>query len=285
MLLDLDHLRSFVAAADTLNFSEAGLRVGRVQSAISAQIKALEETTGQTLFDRGRGKPMVLTPAGEKLLAHANRMLRLNAATLSDLRQDNAHKAFSVGTTETYALSILPRMLSQFASRYPDVDLTVICGTSLELLALVEKRELDLAIVTDQPKSEGKVLIYEDELVWVASPRLHVGTEEALPLAFMPIGCEFRRRALSALDNMERNWRMAVNSLGPTGVRAAIRADLAISVMPSTSVERDCQILGANEGLPALERIRIVGYRHPEATNTLSNDFISLATKAFYFPP
>lgn len=120
MLLDLDHLRSFAAAADTLNFSEAGLRVGRVQSAISAQIKALEEKTGQTLFDRGRGKPMVLTPAGEKLLAHAHKMLRLNAATLSDLRQDNTPKKFGVGTTETYALSILPRMLSLFVSRYPD---------------------------------------------------------------------------------------------------------------------------------------------------------------------
>lgn len=281
MLLDLDHLRSFVAAADTLNFSEAGLRVGRVQSAISAQIKALEKTTGQTLFDRGRGKPMILTSAGEKLLAHANKMLRLNAATLSDLRQDNARKTFSVGTTETYALSILPRILSQFASLHPDVDLTVICGTSLELLALVEKRELDLAVVTDQPKREGKVLIYEDKLVWVASPRMHIDIEGALPLAFMPAGCEFRRRALSALDKMGRTWRMTVSSLSPTGVRAAICADLAISAMPAASVERDCQILGVNEGLPALERIRIVGYRHPEARNILSNDFISLATKAF----
>ncbi|MEH6525428.1 MAG: LysR substrate-binding domain-containing protein [Sneathiella sp.] len=281
MLLDLDHLRSFVAAADSLNFSDAGRRVGRVQSAISAQIKALEETTGQTLFDRGRGKPMVLTPAGEKLLAHANKMLRLNAMTLSDLRQDAARKAFSVGTTETYALSILPRMLSQFASRYPDVDLTVICGTSLELLALVERRDLDLAIVTDQPKSEGKVLIYEDELVWVASPRLHVGTEEPLPLAFMPAGCEFRSRALSALDKVGRTWRMTVNSLSPTGVRAAIRADLAISVMPAASVEKDYQVLSTTDGLPALKGIRIVSYRHPEAANTLSDDFISLATKAF----
>lgn len=281
MLLDLDHLRSFVVAADTLNFSEAGLRVGRVQSAISAQIKALEETTGQILFDRGRGKPMILTPAGEKLLAHANKMLRLNAAALSDLRQDKARKTFSVGTTETYALSILPRMLSQFASRYSDVDLTVVCGTSLELLALVERRDLDIAIVTDQPKSEGKVLIYEDELVWVASPRMHVGTQEALPLAFMPPGCEFRSRALSALDKLGRTWRMAVNSLGPTGVRAAIRAELAISAIPAASVERDCQVLGAREGLPSLEPIKIVGYRHPETINTLSNDFISLAEKAF----
>lgn len=281
MLLDLDHLRSFAAAADTLNFSETGLRVGRVQSAISAQIKALEDTTGQTLFDRGRGKPMVLTPAGEKLLAHANTMLRLNAAALSDLRQDKARRTFSVGTTETYALSILPRMLSQFASRYPDVDLTVICGTSIELLALVGKRALDLAIVTDQSKSEGKVLIYEDDLVWVASPRMHVGKEGALPLAFMPVGCEFRSRALTALDKMGRTWRMAVNSLSPTGIRAAIRADLAISVMPATSVERDCQVLGVSEGLPALDRIRIAGYRHPGETNALSNDFISLTEKAF----
>lgn len=281
MLLDLDHLRSFVAAADTLNFSEAGLRVGRVQSAVSAQIKALELTIGQSLFDRGRGRRMVLTPEGEKLLAHANQMLRLNAAILSDLSQGKERKTFSIGTTETYALSILPRILSQFASSYPDVDLTVICGTSLELLALVEKRELDLAIVTEQSKAVGKTLICEDELVWVASPRMHIGPEKALPLAFMPAGCEFRKIALSSLDKLGRTWRMTVNSLSPTGVRAAICADLAISAMPAASVERDYQILGINDGLPTLQKIRIVGYKNPEATNSLASEFIYLATKAF----
>lgn len=279
MLLDLDHLRSFAAAADTLNFSEAGLRVGRVQSAISAQIKALEETTGQTLFDRGRGKPMVLTPAGEKLLAHAHKMLRLNAAALGDLRQDRTRKKFSVGATETYALSILPRMLSQFASRYPDIELTVICGTSPELLALVEKRELDLAIVTEQGKTEGKTLICEDKLVWIVGNRMHVGVEGPLPLAFMPVGCEFRGRALTALDKAGLPWRMAVNCLSPTGVRAAIRADLAVSVMPVASLERDYRILGKNEGLPELEPIRIAGYSHPEETTPLCSDFISMAAK------
>jgi DNA-binding transcriptional LysR family regulator len=282
MLLDFDQLRSFAAAADTLNFSEAGLRVGRVQSAISAQIKALEEATGQTLFNRGRGKPMTLTPAGEKLLAHAHSMLRLNAAALCDLAQYSVRKTFSIGTTETYALSILPRMLSQFADRYPDVELMVICGTSPELLALVEESKLDLAIVSDQEKSEGKTLIFEDELAWVAGPRMHVGAEGSLPLAFMPVGCEFRGRALAALDKAGRPWRMAVNSLSPTGIRAAIRADLAISVMPVASMEGDYRILGKNEALPTLERIRIVGYSLPEETNTLSDDFISLAVKAFF---
>lgn len=281
MLLDLDHLRSFAVAADTLSFSEAGLRVGRVQSAISAQIKALEGTIGQTLFDRGRGKQMALTPAGEKLLTHAHEMLRLNAATLNDLRQDDTRKKFSVGTTETYALSILPRMLSQFAARHPNIELTVVCGTSSHLLTLVEKRELDLAIVTDQAKSEGRILICEDELVWVAGPRMHVGEESPLPLALMPIGCEFRGRALAALNRTGRPWRMAVNSLSPTGVRAAIRADLAVSVMPFASLERDYRILGKNEGLPVLEHIRIVGYGHPEETNVLCSDFISMAAKIF----
>lgn len=279
MLLDLEHLRSFAAAADTLNFSEAGKRVGRVQSAISAQIITLEQTTGQTLFDRGRGRAMVLTPAGEKLLTHANKMLRMNAAALADLKQSNARQKFSVGTTETYALSILPKMLSLFASKYSDIELSVICGSSTQLLKLVESGELDLAIVTDQKKSEGKTLIREDELVWVAGSKIHVGLTGELPLAFMPVGCEFRGRALAALDQVGRNWRMAVNSLSPTGIRAAIRADLAVSVMPASSLEKDYRVLGKDEGLPALEPIRIVGYCNREVTNPLCNDFISMAVK------
>lgn len=281
MLLDLEHLRSFTVAAETLNFSEAGLRIGRVQSAISAQIKALEEATGQSLFDRGRGRPMVLTPAGEKLLPHADEMLRLHAAILSDLAQGQTRKKFSVGTTETYALSILPRMLSQFASRHPDIELTVICGASPDLLKAVEQQELDLAIVTDQEKSVGKTLILEDDLVWVAGPRMHVPSHGQLPLAFMPIGCEFRGRALAALSNTGRSWRMAVNSLSPTGIRAAIRANLAVSVMPVSSLERDYRILGGKEGLPELAAVKIVGYNNPEQMNSLSSDFISMALKSF----
>ncbi|NQV65466.1 MAG: LysR family transcriptional regulator [SAR86 cluster bacterium] len=279
MFLDLDQLRSFAVAADTLNFSEAGLRVGRVQSAISAQIRVLEETTGQSLFNRGRGKPMSLTLAGEKLLAHAHQMLRLNAAALSDLREESTRTAFSVGTTETYAISILPRVLSLFASRYPAVELTVICGSSPKLLELIEQRELDLAIITDQAKSEGRTLICADDLAWVAGPQMHVDAEAPLPLAFMPIGCEYRKRALTALDEMERSWRMAVNCLSPTGVRAALRADLAISVMPVRALEKDYRVLGKNEGLPELGEIRIAAYSHPEDTSSLVNGFISMAAK------
>lgn len=281
MLLDLDHLRSFAAAADTLNFSEAGIRVGRVQSAISAQIKALEHVTGAVLFDRGRGKPMALTPAGEKLLAHAHKMLRLNAAALSDMRQNKERRAFRVGTTETYALSIFPKILALFASRYPEVELTVICGTSPVLLEAVERRKLDLAIVTDQSKSEGRTLICEDELVWTAGPRLHIDENVPLPLAFMPVGCEYRKRAIAALDDIGRPWRMAVNSLSPTGVRAAIRAEIAISAMPVASLEKGYRILSGDKGLPKLEGVRICAYSHPEDANVLVDEFVSLAANVF----
>lgn len=280
MLLDLDHLRSFAAAADTLNFSEAGLRVGRVQSAISAQIKALEEVTGQVLFDRGRGKPMTLTPAGEKLLAHAQQMLRLNATALSDLRANDAQTGFTVGTTETYALSILPGMLALFAERYPQVELTVICGSSPVLLEAVERRELDLAIVTEQPRTEGRTAICESELVWVAGAQMHVVKDAPLPLAFMPVGCEYRKRALAALDMAGRSWRMAANSLSPTGVRAAIRADLAVSAMPLASIESGYRILSDADGLPKLDSIRISAYTHPESANALSGFFIELAIRS-----
>lgn len=280
MLLDLDQLRSFAAAADTLNFSEAGLRVGRVQSAISAQIKALEDATGQMLFDRGRGKPMTLTPAGERLLTHAQQMLRLNANALSDLRESGDQTAFTVGTTETYALSILPGMLALFADWYPRVELTVICGTSPVLLEAVERRKLDLAIVTEQPRTEGRTEICESELVWVAGSQMHVADDAPLPLAFMPIGCEYRKRALAALDKAGRTWRMAVNSLSPTGVRAAIRANLAISAMPLASVEKGYRVLTDTDGFPKLDRIRISAYSHPESANALTGDFVQLAIRS-----
>lgn len=279
MLLNLDHLRSFAAAADTLNFSQAGVRVGRVQSAISAQIKLLEDTTGQTLFTRGRGQAMSLTPAGEKLLTHAHLMLRMNAAALSDLRITREQTVFRVGTTETYALSILPSMIALFADLYPQVELTVACGTSPTLLQAIKQGELDLAIVTEQPEREGRRHICHDKLVWTAGKRLYIDENRPIPLAFMPVGCTYRKRALAALDNSGQSWRMAVNCLSPSGVRAAIDADLAVSAMPTASLNKNSRILSTDVGFPDLGNVSICAYNHPEDTSELTDDFILLASR------
>lgn len=260
-MLEMDLLRSFVVAAETLNFSAAGHRLGRVQSAISTQIARLEEVTGQTLFERGRGKPMSLTPAGERLLVHALRLLRLNADALRSMQPDQARTILRFGTTETYAATVLPRALSLFASLRSDAQIEVVCARSPELITLLDAGELDLVLVTDQGRRDGRVIVQEDPLIWAAGHRFNAAQDGPLPVAFMPAGCEFRHAGLTALEHAGREWCLVMSSPSPTGIRAALHAGIAVTVMPASSVDQSLRVLDEASGLPPLGTVSIIAHR------------------------
>lgn len=274
MILEIDHLRSFAVAAETLNFSTAAQRLGRVQSAISVQIARLEETTGQTLLERGRGKPMALTPSGERLLSYARKMLRLHAEALRALQPDRPRKTVRFGTTETYALTVLPRTLSLLAALYPDVGIEVLCARSPELLNALDAGELDLILVTDQGRPDCRMLVREEPLAWTASPRFQISTTAPLPLAFMPEGCEFRLAGLRALDEADRDWRLVMTSPSPTGIRAALHAGIALTVMPRISIDGTLRTFGDHDGLPALGSISMVAHWRAAENDPLIEAFI-----------
>lgn len=260
-MLEMDHLRSFAVAAETLNFSQAGQRLGRVQSAVSSQIARLEEVTGQTLFERGRGRAMSLTPAGARLLIHAERLLRLNAEALQSMRPELPRAPLRLGTTETYAAAVLPRALTLFTSLHPGSAIDVVCEPSTTLLVMLDKDDLDLVLVTDQGRRDGRVLSRESPLVWVAGPRFDVASDRPLPVAFMPPGCEFRAAGLSALEQAGRDWRVSMTSPSPTGIRAALHAGIAATVMPAASVDPSLRVLGPSDGLPPLYSVTVVAHR------------------------
>ena len=260
-MLEMDQLRSFAVAAETLNFSVAGHRLGRVQSAISAQIAKLEEVTGQTLFERGKGRPVSLTPAGERLLVHAERLLRLNAEALRSMQTQTSESVVRFGTTETYATAILVRALSLFKSLQPEARIEIQCGSSPHLLDLLDTGQLDLVLVTDQRRRSDRLWSHECPLVWVASPSSDLGKSRALPVAFMPPGCEFRRAGLRALEQVGREWTLTMSSPSPSGIRVAVQAGLAVTVMPSAAVDRTMmRIVGEDEGLPPLGSISVVAH-------------------------
>ena len=264
-MLDPDLLRSFVAAADTLNFSKAALRVGRVQSAVSLQINRLEQITGQRLFDRGRGRAMVLTTAGARLLPYAHQLLRLNADALAAMRPTPPARILRFGTTETYATSVLPRALAAARQLDPSIEIAVTCATSAQLVDALNRDEIDAALLTDQSRGSDRVSTHRLPLVWASGPGWHRPAGGPLPLALMPEGCEFRRAALAALHAYDIPWRVALSSPSPSGVRAGLLADMAVAVLPRPCVDAALQINGHRSGLPRLDDITVtLHHRRPE---------------------
>ncbi len=248
--LDLDLLRAFVAVAETGSFTRAAGRLGRVQSAVSMQVKRLEETAGQRLFDRSRRR-VALSPDGEVLLGYARRMLALNQAALSDLGQTAIEGGLRLGTADT-AAHFLPRILARFARSYPRVRLEVLCDRSWHLLDALDAGEIDLALVTQQGARSGGRILRREPLVWAAAAGQSVPDTEPLPLAVFAPGCAYRAAAMDALDAAGRAWRIAYSSTSLAGVQAAVLTGLAVGLLPQSTLLKGMIVLGEAEGLPPL---------------------------------
>ena len=154
--IDTELLRSFVAIADTGGFTRAAEAVNRTQSAISMQMKRLEDDVVQrALFERD-GRQVRLTPEGQVLLGYARRILKLHGEVLNTLREPHMVGAVRIGTPDDYVMRFLPDILSRFAQAYPLVQVEVHCETSGQLL---QRQDLDLTIVTREPGKEiGQLL-------------------------------------------------------------------------------------------------------------------------------
>ena len=274
MALDIDHLRSFVMAAETLSFSGAGTRRGRVQSAISAHIRKLETATGRRLFDRGRGQAIALTPAGDDLLAYARRILRLSDEAMATLNPDNPGLVLRFGTTETHALTLLPSALDRYSRLFPRVEVRIDCARSASLLARLDAGDLDLILVTDQGRRPHRTLVRVVPLVWAAGEGFRVGPGAGVPLAFLPDGCDFRRLGLNALDGAGRTGTVVATCPSPMGVRAVVTANLAITVMPKTAVTAPLRILTQADGMPDLGTTSVAVYQRLDTHQTEIAGFV-----------
>ena len=147
-MLDTDQLRSFVAIVDTGSFTRAAERVNKTQSAVSMQIRRLEEQLGRPLFAK-QGRGVRLTEDGEKLIDYARQMLQIEAAAFASVSRKALAGRIRFGIPDDYAESFLPEIVTRFARRHPLVELTVVCESSSCLAERVDGGELDMAVVSD----------------------------------------------------------------------------------------------------------------------------------------
>lgn len=255
--LDLDLLRAFATVAETGNMTSAGGRLRRSQSAVSLQIKRLEDSLELRLFDRSP-RSVRLTAAGERLLTHARAMLALNDAILDELSEPALEGAVRLGTPEDFATTHLPAVLSRFAESHPRVHLEVACDLTLNLLDRFGAGEFDLVLVKREPSGgEAGVRVWREPLVWAASPRFDPAQSGPLPLVVSPSPCVYRARAVGALDAAGRPWRIAYTCGSLAGSQAAVRAGLGVTVLPRDMVPADLAAIDDPAELPDLRDTEI----------------------------
>lgn len=255
--LDLDLLRSFVIVAETGSMTRAGERLRRSQSAISLQIKRLEDVLDVTLIERG-GRVLRPTAPGERLLSHARQLLALNDAIIDELAEPALEGTVRLGTPEDFATTHLPRVLQRFAESHPRVALEVRCDLTLNLVDRFAAGEFDLVLVKREPLAgEPGARVWREPLIWAASPQFRLENVDALPLVVSPSPCVYRARAVGALDQAGRKWRIAYTCGSLAGSQAAVRAGLGITVLPRDMVPPDLAAIDDPALLPDLKDTEI----------------------------
>ena len=255
-LIEPDLLHAFVAIAETGSFTEAAKRIHRTQSAVSMQIKRLEELLGRPVFVR-EGRTVRLNADGELLLGHARRILNAHREALATFAEPDLQGTVSLGTVDEYAVTFLPSILARFAESHPLVHVHVVCDTTVNLLRRLGENEVDFAIVTHGYGDDGGIVLLREPVVWVTSAGRSAQALNPIPLALFHPGCRFRQWAIDALGRQARPYRVAYTSMSLAGIEAALRAGLAVSALPRSNVGAGLRILDERDGFPPLPNYEI----------------------------
>ncbi|UCF30219.1 MAG: LysR family transcriptional regulator [bacterium] len=265
MDLPTDLLRTFIAVNDHGGFTRAAEVVHLTQSAVSMQIRRLEELVGRRLFAR-QGRSVALTPDGEKLSQYARQILRLQDEAMSALVQPEVEGTVRLGIPDDY-VSFLPAVFAHFSRTHPKIRVEVICRQSSEIHELMEREELDLALVTancGRPVTFGTIVRMEP-VIWVASAHRAVEKESPLPLAMFTDPCYLHDEAIRMLEKMGRSCRIAYSSPSMAGLIAAVQSGLAVALVTRANLPDGARVLGPDDGFPVMPPVVLELHRRSGA--------------------
>lgn len=268
--LQIDWLKCFVAVVDAGSLSAAAPEVHRSQSAVSMQLKKLESALGCQLLVRGPRQHQ-LTPAGQRLLGYARRMLDLHAEAQAAFHGRELSGSIRLGVPDDYAAKYLTPVLKRFAPLHGSVEIELNCEQSTALIPRIESGDLDLALISREQKRQGTLLFHEP-LVWVGSPQFEVWRRDPLPIAVYESTSLAKGSAIRSLALQGRRYRVVYNSSSLAGQIAAVESGLAVAVLTQCSAPSHLQILGSEHGLGPLEHMEVSVYRSQASQDNAAVD-------------
>jgi len=272
--LDMATLRSFAAVAEQGGVTRAAASLHLTQSAVSMQIKRLEEQLNMKLFER-HNRTLSLLPSGEQLLSYARRILELNDEAVSRLTDEAFEGELTLGVPHDIVYPSIPRVLRAVAAQFPRLKLNLMSSYTSALHEAFANGECDLILTTEQTLHQGGETLIELPLVFVGAPGGAAWRERPLRLAFEN-RCIFRPRVQAALDSAGIDWNMAVQSSSTRTVEATVSADLALHAMVAGTMRGDLHMVDHGGALPDLGMQKINLYTGPECSGPVAQGVISL---------
>lgn len=276
--LDITTLRSFVAVADSGGVTRAAGFLHLTQSAVSMQLKRLEENLGLELLDRS-GRGIGLTAAGEQLLGYARRILALNDEAWGRLTAKEFEGEVTLGVPHDILYPYIPQVLRRFAIDFPRMQVRLISAPTRQLREMFGRGQCDVIVTTEEQAGPGGEVLVRLPLVWVGATDGAAWKRDPLPVAFCS-NCIFRPEVLRRLDQADAVWEMAVESDLDNAVEAMVSADLAITAVIQGVYPRQTAPVEHNGALPDPGETRIILYM--EHTDNPVNDALRELIRSTY---
>lgn len=253
--VDIDLLRVFDTVIKVGSFTVAAKALARTQSAVSMQVRRLEEQLGVQLIVRGKRRPTA-TARGLQLMPIARQMLALNDQLFRDAEPAGVSGNIRVGAIEHYATQVLPALVAEFCQVYPRIHVEIQSGVSTAMRNDLGAR-YDMVIGLGPAGSGDGLPLRTSRAVWATAANHKVHLQRPLPLAVNPEGAMLRRWAIHALDQADIAWRVAYTSSAVSGIEAAVRAGIAVAVFREDTISRRLKILGPEDGMPPLPDVEV----------------------------
>jgi len=260
--IDTALLRAFVAVVETGSVTGAAVLLSLTQAAVSQQLKRLEELFGTELFER-RHKRLTLRPDGERLLAHAHKLIALNDEVFSAMSAPAYEGEVRLGVPHDIVGPYMPPVLKRFDKAWPRVRVSLKCTTTPQLLELLRAGKIDLTLTTELRCGAGGETLMQDDVVWAGAVDGVARSRDPLPVSLGDERCAFRPSVLKALRGAGRDWRPVceVSSMEP--LLASIEADLSIAPLLRSTIPHYLREIVRDSRLPRLPKFLINLYLPP----------------------
>ena len=255
---DMDALRTMVVGTELKSFARAASQLGRSQSAVSMQLKKLEQQAGRPLFRRD-GRGLVPTEAGDALLAYARRIIALNDEAAASLGATAVAASVRMGLPQDFFEDVMPDAILRFSRQRPGVHVEVRAGRNYALEEEVRGGQLDVAVAFFQPGSDAHgTRLASLPLLWLGGKGLaEPSTDDPIPLVLFDHPCLFRQTALQTLERKRRRWRLSLTTPSLPGLWAALRSGHGISIRTAHRVPTGIRDVGPKFRLPKLPPIEL----------------------------
>lgn len=279
--LDVTTLRSFAAVSEHGGVTKAAGFLNLTQSAVSMQLKRLEELLGVSLLDRA-GRTIALTAEGEQLLAYAKRIVALNDEVVTRLTDHAFEGEVTLGVPHDIVYPAIPKVLKKFNNLYPRVRVSLISSYTSRLKSEFQKGECDIILTTETQMDPGGEVLCDLPLRWVGAPGGRAWRQRPLRLAFGR-HCLFRPLVVEALNEAEIDWTQVVETDNDRTIEATVSADLAVHAVLDGTEPPYLAKIEPGSGLPDLPSQRINLYTRPAVRNEVHDSLASLLRDAFEF--